>query len=64
MESLFERDDARYQVLVNAAGQHSLWPESLDLPAGWQVALPAGPRREALDYVERHWAGLGTDQTA
>ncbi|CAG9213351.1 hypothetical protein BGLA2_2240003 [Burkholderia gladioli] len=64
MESLFERDDARYQVLVNAAGQHSLWPESLDLPAGWQVALPAGPRREALDYVERHWAGLGADQTA
>ena len=33
----FEDDDANYFVLINDEEQHSLWPASLPVPAGWRV---------------------------
>ncbi|WP_214103838.1 MbtH family protein [Acrocarpospora catenulata] len=58
MSNPFEDDAAVYRVLVNAEGQHSLWPEFADVPAGWQVVLTAGSRRECLDYVAEHWTDM------
>ncbi|MEE1757208.1 MbtH family protein [Streptomyces sp. SP18CS02] len=54
----FEDEDGRYLVLVNDEAQHSLWPEGIDVPRGWTVALAASPRPEALAYVEEHWTDL------
>jgi len=54
----FEDEDGRYLVLVNDEGQHSLWPASLDVPAGWTVAYPGGSRQDALAYVEASWTDM------
>ncbi len=54
----FDDPDGTFLVLVNDEEQHSLWPATLDVPAGWQpVHGPAG-RQECLDYVEEHWTDL------
>ncbi|WP_392667049.1 MbtH family protein [Streptomyces sp. LN785] len=58
MTNPFEDDNASYRVLVNDEGQHSLWPESIDVPAGWTVALAASPRTECLAYVEKTWVDM------
>jgi len=54
----FEDDDATYLVLVNDENQHSLWPATLDVPAGWTVARPEDSRRNCLDHIERAWTDM------
>ena len=54
----FEIEDARYLVLVNDLGQHSLWPESIDVPPGWQVVFGGGERQACLDYVVANWTDI------
>ncbi|MFI6447708.1 MbtH family protein [Kitasatospora sp. NPDC050543] len=54
----FENADADYLVLVNDEGQHSLWPLSVDVPAGWDTAFGPGPRAAALEYIEANWTDL------
>jgi MbtH protein len=53
----FDNADASYLVLVNHEGQHSLWPEVIDVPSGWQVVFSGG-RQECLDYVASNWTDL------
>ena len=45
-------------MLVNDEGQHSLWPEFADVPAGWEVAHGPDGRAACLEYVEVHWTDL------
>jgi MbtH protein len=54
----FEDESATYHVLVNDEGQHSLWPEFVDVPAGWQVVLRSASRPECIDYVNEHWTDM------
>lgn len=54
----FEDEDGTYLVLVNAEGQHSLWPSAIDVPGGWRVGRQATDRRSALDYVNTHWTDM------
>ncbi len=54
----FEDENGRYLVLVNHERQHSLWPEEIDVPAGWDVALGASSRPDAIAYVENHWTDI------
>jgi len=54
----FENPDGEYLVLVNAEGQHSLWPSFAEVPAGWTVANEATTRQAALDYVGEHWTDM------
>jgi MbtH protein len=54
----FEIEDASYLVLVNGVGQHSLWPEVIDVPSGWQVVFGGGKRAECLDYVAANWTDI------
>ncbi|MFF8279546.1 MbtH family protein [Streptomyces lateritius] len=54
----FDDPAGRFRVLVNDLGQHSLWPESLEAPAGWSVALPGDSREACLAYVEANWTDL------
>ena len=58
MADPFENEDASYLVLVNHEGQHSLWPEAIDVPSGWQVVFGAARRQECLDYVEANWSDI------
>ncbi|MEU3309026.1 MbtH family protein [Nocardiopsis sp. NPDC055551] len=58
MSNPFENDDAQYLVLVNAEGQHSLWPSFAEIPEGWDIALEATSRASALEYVEENWTDM------
>lgn len=50
--------DHTHVVVVNAAGQHALWPSFAEVPAGWWVVLGATDRRSCLDYVEANWTDI------
>lgn len=58
MVNPFDNTDGLFEVLVNNEGQHSLWPESIEVPAGWQVAFGPENREACLGYVESHWTDM------
>ncbi|MFJ8860096.1 MbtH family protein [Streptomyces sp. NPDC102451] len=58
MANPFDDEDETFLVLVNDEGQHSLWPSFAQQPDGWQVALDAAPRAEALAFVEANWTDM------
>jgi MbtH protein len=58
MTNPFEDPDATYLVLINDEGQHSLWPATIDVPAGWTVVRDRGSRDECLDYVNENWTDM------
>ncbi len=53
-----EAPEATYHVVVNARGQHSLWPAARPLPAGWRAAAVTGSRERCLAYIEETWTSL------
>jgi MbtH protein len=54
----FEDPDASYVVLVNAEGQHSLWPILADVPDGWRIVFGEAERQECLDFIEESWSDM------
>jgi MbtH protein len=54
----FENDEGVFAVLTNDEGQHSLWPEFADIPAGWTVVHGPATRAECLDYVTANWMDM------
>ncbi|MCZ1264857.1 MbtH family protein [Paenibacillus taichungensis] len=58
MSNPFEYEDSNYLVLINQDGQYSLWPASLEVPAGWTVMLGKAKRRVCLDYIAEQWTDL------
>ncbi|ULR48831.1 MbtH family protein [Streptomyces deccanensis] len=58
MTNPFENPDGTYRVLVNDEGQHSLWPDSVAVPAGWTTAYGPDTRPACLDHIEREWTDL------
>jgi len=58
MSDIFEDPDAVYLVLINAEGQHCLWPASKGIPAEWDAVHGPANRGECLDYVNTHWTDL------
>lgn len=58
MTNPFENADGSYYVLVNEEGQHSLWPQFAEVPAGWTIAHGATDRQACLDYVNEHWTDM------
>ncbi|MEA5361464.1 MbtH family protein [Amycolatopsis sp., V23-08] len=58
MTNPFEDPEGTYLVLVNAENQHSLWPESVDVPPGWTVTFGPSARQACLDHVEANWTDM------
>jgi MbtH protein len=58
MQNPLEAEAGDFLVLVNAEGQHSLWPAFLKVPNGWDVRVPASSRAECLAWIEAHWADI------
>ncbi|MBK7859243.1 MAG: MbtH family protein [Archangiaceae bacterium] len=54
----FDDDAAQFVVLVNAEGQHSLWPARLSCPLGWRQVHGPQPRAECLAFVDRSWKDI------
>lgn len=51
-------DNGDWLVLVNADGQHALWPVCRPVPPGWGEVGPEGRREECLEFIEQHWTDM------
>lgn len=58
MTNPFDNQDATFTVLTNEEGQHSLWPDFADVPAGWKVVHGPATRQSCVDYVEQKWTDM------
>lgn len=58
MTNPFDDPEGTFHVVVNAEGQHALWPVFADIPAGWDTVWGPGPRAAALEYVEQNWTDI------
>ncbi|MFI9820560.1 MbtH family protein [Streptomyces sp. NPDC052013] len=58
MTNPFEDPDGTYLVLVNDENQHSLWPDFVDVPAGWRQVHGPAARQSCLEYVETDWTDM------
>ena len=47
-----------FTVVVNGAGQYSLWRASADPPAGWRRRSAVMPRRACLDAIAGAWQDI------
>ncbi|MGK8521996.1 MbtH family protein [Nocardia asteroides] len=58
MSNPFDDDDAKFYVLINQEGEHSLWPVFAAVPGGWSIAYGAATRKSCLEYVESNWVDM------
>ncbi|BDG45616.1 MULTISPECIES: MbtH family protein [Parageobacillus] len=58
MTNPFENKDGTYLVLINDEGQYSLWPASIAIPSGWNIAFAENTRSACLEYVNSHWTDM------
>jgi MbtH protein len=58
MTNPFEDEDAQYLVLVNAEGQHSLWPTFVEIPEGWGKVFGEADRQACLEFIEKSWVDM------
>ncbi|MCX4539343.1 MbtH family protein [Streptomyces sp. NBC_01565] len=58
MSNPFEDADGTFYVVVNAEGQHSLWPAFAEVPAGWETVYGEAGREACLKYVEESWTDM------
>lgn len=58
MTNPFDDPDGSFLVLVNDEDQHSLWPESVAVPAGWAVLHGPDTRQACIDFVEENWTDM------
>ncbi|TRV79843.1 MbtH family protein [Streptomyces sp. 130] len=54
----FDDAEGSFHVVVNDEGQHSLWPDFADIPAGWEGVWGPGNRSDALEYITAHWTDI------
>lgn len=47
-----------FMVLVNAEGQHSLWPARKEIPEGWSCIGSPAPKADCLIFVEGNWTDM------
>lgn len=45
-------------ILINHEEQHSLWPSTKEIPAGWTQVGPTGTWEECTAYVDENWTDI------
>ena len=58
MTNPFDDENGVFHVLINEEGQHSLWPNFIDVPAGWTIIHKSDSRKACLDYINEHWIDM------
>ncbi len=58
MTNPFENESGEYCVLVNDEGQYSLWPNQIEIPAGWTPSFGPDMRQACIDYIEKNWTDM------
>jgi len=57
-DNIFDNENLLFHVLINHEKQHSLWPEKLNIPEGWQPIFGPQPRKSCLDWLVSNWTDL------
>ena len=57
-QAAFTVDGDLFQMLMNEAGQYSLWPAALPVPEGWARVAALGSKAECVAYVDAHWTAM------
>ena len=45
-------------ILANEEEQYSLWPDNLDLPAGWTKIDFTGTKEDCLQHINEIWVDM------
>ena len=56
--SIFDDEEAEFEVVVNEEEQYSIWPADRDIPAGWRTAGKRGKKAECLAYINEVWTDM------
>jgi MbtH protein len=54
----FDDPDGSFHVLVNAEGQHSLWPTFAAVPSGWTAVFGPADHRACEVFIEGSWTDM------
>lgn len=58
MSSIFDDEEAIFNVVVNHEEQYSIWPEQREIPLGWKAVGKTGKKAECLAYIEEVWTDM------
>ena len=58
MSNPFDDQGGAFVVLINDQGQHSLWPATTEVPAGWYIACEQTGRHACIEYIDRNWTDM------
>ncbi|MGW1677382.1 MbtH family protein [Saccharopolyspora sp. NPDC002376] len=58
MSDQFEDDSRDYLALCNDEEQYSLWPQGVEVPAGWRVVHGPAPRADIIAHIDRTWTDM------
>ncbi|MFE5736790.1 MbtH family protein [Streptomyces celluloflavus] len=58
MANPFDDPDGTFKVLVNDEGQHSLWPDFIEVPEGWATVHGPTGRDACVAYIDTHWTDM------
>ncbi len=58
MSNPFDDPNGRFLVLVNDENQHSLWPDLVEVPAGWRSAHGPDAHQACMNYIEANWTDM------
>ena len=56
--SIFDDEQALFEVVVNHEEQYSIWPADRDIPAGWQKAGKQALKADCLAYINEVWTDM------
>jgi MbtH protein len=51
-------DDQVFLVVVNAEGQHSIWPDFKPVPDGWREIGFKGLKKICLEHIAAVWTDM------
>jgi uncharacterized protein YbdZ (MbtH family) len=54
----FDDEAGSFCVLRNDEGQYSLWPEFIEIPAGWFRQHGPNTKAVCLAYIEQNWTDM------
>ena len=57
-ESLFDDESIPFVIIINEQQQHSIWQETLTVPAGWSPIQEPMSRQKCMNWLERNWTDL------
>lgn len=58
MQSIFDDEEAIFNVVMNHEEQYSIWPAHKEIPAGWRAVGKSGKKAECLAYIEEVWTDM------